>query len=110
MKNLFVLLLWCGLCGPAFAQDSLRQQYDRRTLYMQGNDRLYVMGRRQQLAGLGGGQLRREFEAFPEPLALYDRSRKLRMVSSGLSLAATAISLVTLVNICLLYTSPSPRD
>lgn len=92
-----MLVLLAVLCRPAVAQqpDSLRSRYDRQVIYMQGSDRLYVKGRHSQLAG---GSLRREFEAFPEPLALYNHSRRLRGIATGLSLGATAISLVTIVN------------
>ncbi len=106
MKKLLILVLvLSGLCTAKaqtlqdFRRDSLRRAYDRETIFVFANGTRFAKGGKAYPSGLGQRNLQKEFEFSPYGMAEYRGYRKLKNISSILTVASLGTTIVGLTQI-----------
>lgn len=106
MKQLLVAaLLLAGLHSARaqtpqdFRRDSLRRAYDRETIFVFANGTRFAKGGKAYLSGLGQRNLQKEFEFSPYGMAEYRGYRKLKNISSILTVASLGTTIVGLTQV-----------
>ncbi len=82
-----------------FQKDSLRRAYDRETIFVFGNGTRFAKGGRAYASGIRQKNLEREFEFSTAGLSEYKAYRKLRTISSILTVASLGTTIVGLTSV-----------